>query len=1069
MLDSITSSTHFVSPAVYAVALAGRAPDARTVLLLVAFFCWGMASHAFGAVQDIPADRAAGIGSVATVLRRPRDRVLASSLYARSRACSPLLSGWPTALAAAARAALPRDGAAVPRHHDAHAEEANRGWRRFLAINYGAGFVVTLLAIGGAGPAPDAHRRTRSARTMGAMRSVQRIEPGPGQESVWDYPRPPRGRGVHRARPHPARRGDRRRHDRRRPRARDEPSARVLPAAREAFRRARRTRPAASACASSRAMARYLTIAAGDRIAVRAAWTYPRAVRPATRRSPAASRSTRRGWTVRGGRRGRRSRRRATSTAAGSPHGWSAPSRERRAPSAGEPFDAPCRGIRRHQAESLTCDHRAHRPRGRPLLLLPAPRPAQLDALRPLRPHHLPRVPDPGRRRRPLRALRRRGGRPRLLAAGRRPPPKPARMRRTRSRARSLPMAAPSWLAATGAPVSIGVLGASVAIWLAGFFTANLPVIWLAALPGTGWQLWRFLTAPLASPAALDISVILSFALQSVFWFLSAPRRSGCSGAGRSSSCSIASTLVGSAAALLSGQAAYGLFGPLFGVFAAVLVLVWPEAQVRNRFLVMIGVNLLLILVISRGQGLPEVIGAMLAGAGLTALRQRAADRPLPKPWTPQLIVGGARRRARAARGARRRLSSGGRQAARAPRTGISSTSPTASTSTMPRIPNDWSPLTLDEEREQRGREEGRHAARGRVEPEQLALAARPARAGRAAMRLADCAGPTKQQSTGRRSRRRWCRRRAPRTRRRPRRRAPTSDTRMTGFGPKRSSKLPESSVAEPRDDVGGDAEEEHLPEARSRKVGGDHRAEGEDAGEPVAEDGAGDEEAEQVAVGAPQHRDVAEELRDRRRARRAAAPGVAGGASGTASSTGTAKTADQTAQTSAQMRMSRPPSSVDAEQLRALRDERRVEDEQQHDAAEVAGRPADGADPPDRARRGDRVEHRVVVDAARSRRRRCRRRRARRPGTNQPGSAATNDIASIATTTTAVPTATRGAGDPSHPPAARARGRARRRRGPRSRGRARARSRAPTSPRRTRGVRAGRWTRRSGRRSGRR
>jgi membrane associated rhomboid family serine protease len=222
------------------------------------------------------------------------------------------------------------------------------------------------------------------------------------------------------------------------------------------------------------------------------------------------------------------------------------------------------------------------------------------------------------------------------------PPPKAARTRRSRARARSLPMAAPSWLTATGAPVSIGVLGASVAVWLAGFFTGDLPVIWLAALPGTGWQLWRFITAPLASPAALDISVILSFVLQSAFWFLSAPQAERMLGRRPFVELLIASTLVGSAAALLSGQAAYGLFGPLFGVFAAVLVLVWPEAQVRNRFLVMIGVNLLLILVISRGQGLPEVIGAMLAGAGLTALRQRAADRPLPKPWTPQLIVGGA-------------------------------------------------------------------------------------------------------------------------------------------------------------------------------------------------------------------------------------------------------------------------------------------------------------------------------------------------------------------------------------------------------------------------------------------
>ena len=147
VLDSITSSTHFVSPAVYAVALAGRAPDPGTVLLLAAFFCWGMASHAFGAVQDIPADREAGIGSVATVAGARRTVVGAVVLYGAAgilAACS----GWPAALAAVV--ALPYLAMCAPflRIDDAHAEGANRGWRRFLAINYGAGFLVTLLAIG---------------------------------------------------------------------------------------------------------------------------------------------------------------------------------------------------------------------------------------------------------------------------------------------------------------------------------------------------------------------------------------------------------------------------------------------------------------------------------------------------------------------------------------------------------------------------------------------------------------------------------------------------------------------------------------------------------------------------------------------------------------------------------------------------------------------------------------------------------------------------------------------------------------------------------------------------------
>ena len=59
VLDSLTSSTHFVSPAVFA---------APVVAVLAAFFAWGAASQAFGAVQDVRADRSAGIASIATVL-----------------------------------------------------------------------------------------------------------------------------------------------------------------------------------------------------------------------------------------------------------------------------------------------------------------------------------------------------------------------------------------------------------------------------------------------------------------------------------------------------------------------------------------------------------------------------------------------------------------------------------------------------------------------------------------------------------------------------------------------------------------------------------------------------------------------------------------------------------------------------------------------------------------------------------------------------------------------------------------------------------------------------------------
>jgi 4-hydroxybenzoate polyprenyltransferase len=146
VLDSITSSTHFVSPAVYAVALAGVAPHVPAVLLLLGFFCWGMASHAFGAVQDIPADREAGIGSVATVLGARPTVIGAAVLYLLAGVLAAL-SGWPTSLAGLL--AVPYLVMVLPfvSVTDATAERANRGWRRFLAINYGAGFGVTLLAI----------------------------------------------------------------------------------------------------------------------------------------------------------------------------------------------------------------------------------------------------------------------------------------------------------------------------------------------------------------------------------------------------------------------------------------------------------------------------------------------------------------------------------------------------------------------------------------------------------------------------------------------------------------------------------------------------------------------------------------------------------------------------------------------------------------------------------------------------------------------------------------------------------------------------------------------------------
>ncbi len=146
ILDSVTSSTHFVSPAVFGLALAHARPTTGLVLLLVAFFAWGMASHAFGAVQDIVPDREGGIASIATVLGAAATVRTAIGLWALAGALT-LLTPWPGPLAATL--VLPYIAAALPYRSvsDADSGLANRGWRRFLLLNYMCGFLATLLLI----------------------------------------------------------------------------------------------------------------------------------------------------------------------------------------------------------------------------------------------------------------------------------------------------------------------------------------------------------------------------------------------------------------------------------------------------------------------------------------------------------------------------------------------------------------------------------------------------------------------------------------------------------------------------------------------------------------------------------------------------------------------------------------------------------------------------------------------------------------------------------------------------------------------------------------------------------
>ncbi len=143
-LDSFTSSTHFVGPLVYALVLTGW--HTKYWPYVLAFFAWGMASHAFGAVQDIIADREAKIASIGTVLGAHKTVIFAAGMYLVSSVL--LATRGPSGLAVACLGLL--YSANVLRFWqvtDKTAEQAHDGWRTFLWLNQLSGFVITVILI----------------------------------------------------------------------------------------------------------------------------------------------------------------------------------------------------------------------------------------------------------------------------------------------------------------------------------------------------------------------------------------------------------------------------------------------------------------------------------------------------------------------------------------------------------------------------------------------------------------------------------------------------------------------------------------------------------------------------------------------------------------------------------------------------------------------------------------------------------------------------------------------------------------------------------------------------------
>lgn len=158
VLDSVTSSLHFSTPAWFAVTLLaggagagvlGSGVSTAGVLGLIAFFLWGMASQAFGAVQDIGPDREAGLKSIATAFGARGTVAMAVGLYATAAVLMGL-TPFPLDIMAVVGLAYTANAVRFLSIDDASAERTRSGWQVFLWLNYAAGFVLTMVLLASA-------------------------------------------------------------------------------------------------------------------------------------------------------------------------------------------------------------------------------------------------------------------------------------------------------------------------------------------------------------------------------------------------------------------------------------------------------------------------------------------------------------------------------------------------------------------------------------------------------------------------------------------------------------------------------------------------------------------------------------------------------------------------------------------------------------------------------------------------------------------------------------------------------------------------------------------------------
>ena len=140
-LDSVTSSMHFVGPLLFAYSL--TTVNESALWAAGVFFLWGVASQAFGAVQDILPDREAGINSIATHIGARQTVWFSAVLYTLAviAVINVGIYAWPVAAAGVLYIISTLQFITIT---DKTSAMARKGWKRFLWLNYLTGAIVTM-------------------------------------------------------------------------------------------------------------------------------------------------------------------------------------------------------------------------------------------------------------------------------------------------------------------------------------------------------------------------------------------------------------------------------------------------------------------------------------------------------------------------------------------------------------------------------------------------------------------------------------------------------------------------------------------------------------------------------------------------------------------------------------------------------------------------------------------------------------------------------------------------------------------------------------------------------------